>query len=45
MTDPFSGRSYVYAATPAGFLLYSVGASGRNDGTNPNRELTWKLEL
>ncbi len=30
--DPFSGRPLVYRRTPDGFLLYSVGANGVDDG-------------
>lgn len=30
--DPFTGKQFVYKATKQGFLLYSVGEDGRDDG-------------
>ncbi len=30
--DPFTGGQFVYKPTEAGFLLYSVGANGKDDG-------------
>ncbi|MFZ5828591.1 MAG: hypothetical protein ACOY3P_00815, partial [Planctomycetota bacterium] len=42
--DPFTDRPFVYkrAADGAGYLLYSVGANGRDDGGhNFIREQSW----
>lgn len=36
-TDPFSGRDFVYRRSGAGFILYSVGANGQDDGGTPPR--------
>ncbi len=30
--DPFSGKELVYRVTPTGYLLYSVGVDGKDDG-------------
>ncbi len=30
--DPFTGGSFVYRTSPKGFLVYSVGKDGRDDG-------------
>lgn len=30
--DPFNGKPFLYRTTPAGFVLYSVGANGLDDG-------------
>ncbi len=33
--DPFSGGQFVYRLTPEGYLLYSVGVNGVDDGGRP----------
>lgn len=37
VVDPYAGRAFRYAQKGEGYLLYSVGANGRDDGGEPNR--------
>jgi len=39
-TDPFSGKSLIYRKTPSGFIVYSVGSNGKDDGGKETREIT-----
>jgi len=44
--DPFSGRPFIYRLSGARYLLYSVGADGKDDGGhNPNDEYPRDLFL
>lgn len=47
MTDPFSGRPFVYRVTEDGFVLYSVGPNEVDDGgtrhtTGMNGDFIWR---
>lgn len=37
--DPFSGRPLVYRREGEGYLLYSIGANGRDDGGDDERDV------
>lgn len=39
-TDPFSGKSLIYRRTPSGFIVYSVGSNGKDDGGRETRQIT-----
>ena len=39
--DPFSGVPYIYWPTSQGFVLYSVGVDGRDDG-GAQSDLVWR---
>jgi len=39
-TDPFSGKSLIYHKTPYGFIVYSVGSNGKDDGGRETLEIT-----
>lgn len=39
-TDPFSGKPLIYRRTPSGFIVYSVGSNGKDDGGRETREIT-----
>jgi len=39
-TDPFSGNPLIYRKTPSGFIVYSVGLNGKDDGGRETREIT-----
>jgi len=39
-TDPFSGKPLIYRRTPSGFIVYSVGSNGKDDGGKETREIT-----
>jgi len=39
-TDPFSGNPLIYRKTPSGFIVYSVGSNGKDDGGRETREIT-----
>jgi len=36
-TDPFSGKPLIYRRTPSGFIVYSVGSNGKDDGGRETR--------
>lgn len=39
-TDPFSGNPLIYRKTPSGFIVYSVGSNGKDDGGRETRVIT-----
>ncbi len=39
-TDPFSGKPLIYRRTPSGFIVYSVGSNGKDDGGRETRKIT-----
>ena len=38
--DPFSGKPLIYRRTPSGFIVYSVGSNGKDDGGIETRQIT-----
>jgi hypothetical protein len=37
--DPFSGKELIYRRTPSGFIVYSVGSNGKDDGGRETMEI------
>lgn len=46
ITDPFSGKSFIYRPDGDSVLVYSVGADHTNDGgqSRKQRDIVWRVE-
>ena len=43
--DPYSGKQYIYKKLADGFMIYGVGADGKNDNGNSETDIVWTVKI